>query len=180
MKNIIGGLLVVSLMSTPAQAVGGYEEYDWGEMGRTAIYVLKYTKPYSGQIYGTLASIEDNTRKITALLAEKNRAVSAIYTAMDTFAQARAILTETQITKFSNFVARSKLHGAALQDALQTIDARKGLNEVKKELLHKDADFAFVYNELKDIEHCQDRALTSLDAILDAAKDCLAELGNAA
>ncbi|MDR1532582.1 MAG: hypothetical protein LBS62_10470 [Clostridiales bacterium] len=176
MKTIIGGLLVVSLMSTSAQVRADYDEYE--EKPRNAIYVIKCVKHYAEQIYSTLANIEDNTRKITSMLVEKNKAVRGVYSAMEGFAQVRAALNDTQINTFASFVSVSKDHEEALRASLQTIDSRKGLSEVKRELLHKNADFAFVYNELKTIESCQRRALSSLDAILQAAGGCLDEFEN--
>lgn len=182
MKKIIGGLLVVSLLSGPAAVKVNLYAYELIKNQHQIIYVLKknvdprdkITK--AADVDEAMKALEQNTRTIKTLLKDKNRIVGKIQTALDLRAYAKSPLDESQVNAFADFTALYAEEGGQLQDALTYIDDNKDLMTAKKEILHNQTDYEVVLREINAISDSQSNAIDRLTNIIGAGEAVLTKL----
>ena len=184
--QIVGGLLVLTLLSRPVAIKIDYIAY---EILRSQTQIMQTLKKgdivknlhsdeegEADKIEELIANIDSNTRSIMGLLKEKNKVVGQLETSLDIRAYAKKTLDEAQIQKLSAFSALYSEKGEALRNSLQKIEEKQNLNLVKKEILHTDSDLNYIYKELKELSDYQDEALYSLQSIVLSGAEILSEL----
>ncbi len=192
MYNIIGGLLVVTLLSRPAAFKLNLMAYEVTKPERKIIATLikketgkekiKYRVNSNGEtdvnkkMDDVITSIDDNNRALTKLLKEKNSVVGKIQTVMDLKAHTKTRMTDAQINKFSGFTSYVGIEGGILQDRLKKIDDKKNLINTKNEILHTNTNYSLVFTELNEIVTYQRDAIASLNRLIDAGNTTLQAL----
>lgn len=120
-----------------------------------------------------MEDIAENSRAISARLKEKTMLFTKIQANMDLLRYAKINLNEHQMDSFARFTRSSEKESLALSATLQKLDAGKDLSMVKNELLHNDADYNLIYDELKEIDTLQQEALASLNGMISQADNML-------
>jgi hypothetical protein len=180
MNKIIGGLLVVSLLSRPAIFNVEYLAYQVLKAQSQIICVIKKSDEDETEdvkdINKILTDIDENSRCITSLLKEKRKLVDKIQTRMDLLAYTKTTLNEFQIISFAEFSAIYKNENMALHNTMTKIEDNKEITKVKKEFMKKESDTNFIYNQLKEIMNYQLEAMQTLRSIVLSATNTLAIL----
>lgn len=178
LRTIIGGLLVVSLLSRPSVMNFALWAYDALNKDNKIICVLKsdddnFDPQTAREIDGMLVSIEENTRDITGLLKEKNKVLGKLETTLDLKRYAKEFLDDNQMDQYARFMSYVDVEKQELRKSLQKIDDAKYLSDAKNELLHTDVDYEFVYNELQTINKYQNEAINTLNGMIAQGTDVL-------
>ena len=118
-------------------------------------------------INAMMAAICGGAGGLLALLKKKANVYAQIQAKLDLLRHAKVSLTEEQIRSFSKLMAASGEKSAELSHTMQKIRANKDLKSVKKELLHSDADYDLVLNELSALYHLQQAAIVTLESIIE-------------
>jgi hypothetical protein len=87
---------------------------------------------------------------------------------MDFLAMTRTPLNEEQMESFASFTGLYAEEASYLQETLRKIDNQVSLNTTKKELLHKEADYSIILDELTSFKESQESAITVLRSIIDS------------
>ena len=176
MTNIIGGLLVVSLMSGPVTA--GCVAYEALKSQQPIVCAVK-EKPGRKEkadyvrIDEMMGHIDEKNRSLKTLLKEKNKVLIKIQTVMDFRAYTKAPLNESQMNSFSAFTGAYAVQAGVLQEVLQKIDIQKDLNAAKKELLHNSCDYDVIFDDLKSLSDYQSDAIFLLNRLIESGEKTL-------
>jgi uncharacterized protein YlaN (UPF0358 family) len=123
-----------------------------------------------------MGNIDEKNRHLKFLLKEKAKIVNKIQTMMDFLAMTRTPLNENQMDSFSSFTGLYAEEAETLQETLKRIDDQKNLDTAKKELLHKEADYSMVLDELRTFNETQNDAINVLRSIIDSGNKTLQAL----
>ncbi|MDR1640948.1 MAG: hypothetical protein LBT59_14735 [Clostridiales bacterium] len=115
-----------------------------------------------------MGSIDEKNRHLKFLLKEKAKIINKIQTMMDFLAMTRTPLNEEQMESFASFTGLYAEEASYLQETLRKIDNQVSLNTTKKELLHKEADYSIILDELTSFKESQESAITVLRSIIDS------------
>ena len=177
MKKVIGGLLVAALLSRPSLLRIDMIAYEVYKSQQKIILVLKQVINRENigpeQIESALADIGNNTREISELLKEKNKITARLETTMDLMAYTRSSLDGEQMAMFRDFHSGLNEESPRIQEALRKIDERKDLTMATQEILHTDANYDFIYDELSAICYYQDDVKMSLNGIIENGQKAL-------
>lgn len=181
MKMIIGGLLVSVLLSSPAngssdiQADAYCVTYDSHLRIENVNKVLTGIKenPQLMKINELIAAIDEKNRSLKNLLKEKTKVIDKIQTLLDFRAYTKKPLNETQLDSFTSFTGFYNQKAGALQSALLKIDADKELMASKRELLHREANYTAIINELTSFSENLSDAIRYLRGIIEFGNSML-------
>jgi uncharacterized protein YlaN (UPF0358 family) len=123
-----------------------------------------------------MGSIDEKNRHLKFLLKEKAKILNKLQTMMDFLAMTRTPLNENQMDSFSSFTGLYAEEAGALQETLKRIDDQKSLDTTKKELLHKEADYSMILDELTSFHDTQEDAINVLRNIIDSGNRTLQAL----
>lgn len=174
MRKIIGGLLVVSLLSRPAILNVSYLAYQVLKVQNQIICVSKRDEEEeiieATDIDDVLAEIENNKRVITTLLKEKEKFVAKIQSLMDVFSYSKITLKEEQMKTFGDFSDNYSSQNVELHNIIVKLEDDTEINKVKKEFFKKDTNLRIIYTNLKKILNYQLQAIKVLENIIFMAK----------
>jgi hypothetical protein len=182
MNKIIGGLLVIALLSKPSVLKVDYLAYEIFKIQSNIIKVItkefenKEKQDITRDINDLLIDNDDNTRTITSLIKEKNFTSGKIKTMMELKAMAKIPFEEKQITGFTAFTNQYSLLSKSISDNLKKIESKKDLRMVTSEILHNDSSLDIIFNELKEINEIQWETIQDLNSVVDCAERTLAIL----
>ena len=177
----IGGLLVsVLLSSTSAEPIDKqadaycftYELHIPSKNAKSGLAVNK-EKPHLLKIDELIGAISSQTRNLKNLLKEKTSVIDKLQTLLDFRAYTRKPLNEFQLNSFTRFTGFYNQEAGALQNTLRKIDADKELMTAKKELLHKEANFIAIIDELTSFSNSLDDAASYLRSIIELGNSTL-------
>lgn len=166
MKKAIGGLLVVSLLTSPHPIDLNYMAYLALKNQNKVMYVQfindEDTEAKPGDIDQAMAGMEENSRTITSLLKERSAALTKLEAKMDLLSHAGVTLNGEQMTNYAEFM--SKYHEDAIEfnGLLKSMEGAKNLNIVQKEILNEDTDYNLVIDQLNRIIDTQHLAIDNL------------------
>ena len=153
MHNIIGGLLLVSLLSNPPLLIVGNALHQEREI----VYVVNQRE--DGRLDGLLRLVTQNTKHITMLMQEKTRLIGQIETMMDLYSYEKKPLNQNQMTSFANLMSNYEAIDKNLAPAL----------------LHNEAaDYDVFCNALDLFCAHQNKAIASLTGIVEESEKFLA------
>ena len=112
-------------------------------------------------------AIQKDARIISALLKEKIKVYSQIQTRLDFLRRTKASLNDPQIESFAAFTALDRRKNIELMDILDKIKGSQDLKQVKKELLHNEADYELIYRNLAEFQNCQQMARACLNGMVE-------------
>ncbi len=174
MKRIIGGLLVVSLLSKPNFVCVSALAYDiFTEDNKLVCVIKKEPEEINAgiviaEINETLKEIQNNSKIINELLIEKNKIMCKIDTSLNLMRYAKKTLNDEQIKTYKTFMEKYYSETEAIKKSLEAIDKKKNLNAVKNEVLHNNiCDYAIAYDELKAMKDCQDDVILRLESVIE-------------
>lgn len=183
MKKIIGGLLVLSLLTSPYMKVDiiAYEVY------KSQNQIISYVKKYSSQedaedeispvkVEGLMNEIERNNRSINSLLKSNREVIASVHEAVAIKSRTNEKLTEEQMVVYKEF---SDYYNKELNDlnrTLSQISDKDVMSKVKSEICSTETDYSGLYNELKGISDNQYNALFNLNGIRSKGEQTLAVL----
>ncbi len=183
MKKIIGGILMISLLSQCYVYVFANDRVIASKMFNAAqkAYYISLKSNNSRQseltseesVNDLIEKIDINLRKMFSLIKEKNNNLSKIKTAMDLKQQCRVAMTEQQVTGFQDFNSFYNEENKKLTFTLNKIDELKGFKEVQKEILKNQSDFDVMIHSLDEMVAYQTDAISSLDKIIDKSAGIL-------
>jgi len=183
MNKIIGGLLVATMLARPALLRVDFIAY---EVYKAHTQLLAIVRKYEEErlqivveqdIDNILTDIDTNKRCIRRLLQDKNQVYGQIQTAMQLKAMSRTRMTEAQITVYRQFAEGYHREQAHLADQLVQLDEKFELHAVQKEIVRPNADFDFLYKELKGLSDCQHDAIFNLNHIIEFGRRTLLCIG---
>ena len=178
MNMIIGGLLVSVLLTSPAsepldiQADTYSLTYDAHSEKENVKMVCK-EKPQLMMIDELIGAIDEKNRSLKILLKEKTKLLDRIQTLLDFRVYTKAPFNETQMDSFTNFTGFYNNEVCALQNTLKKIDADKDLIAAKRELLHKEANYTAVIDELTSFSNSLSDAIGYLHEIIEYSNNTL-------
>ena len=127
----------------------------------------------SNDIDEVLTKIDRDRRAIRNLFKQKNESLQKLEIALDLRRYAKVNLQADQINFYANFMNFLKIQWISVKSELQKINSKKDLSHVKKQLLHSNTDYAFVYNELYTINTFQNNVISLLNNIITKANAVL-------
>lgn len=169
---------MASLLSGPAtEQMDSYAKEVFAEQ-TVSIDQERASKENSEQVKidELMSYINEKNRSLKTLLKEKAKVVSKIQTVMDLRAYTKTPLNERQISSFSDFTGFYAEKAGALQETLKKIVHQKDLRITKKELLHNQADYSMIFNELKSLSDTQSDAIYVLHSIIESGERTLQAL----
>jgi peptidoglycan hydrolase CwlO-like protein len=179
MKKFIGGLLMVTLMSSPSVLKVDYLAYEVLKTQKQIIYVIRKEMEGSeksaviAQIDEIMSEIDTQQQNITSLLKHRNKLTEKIQTALDLRAHTKTPLDDTQLTAFAQFTEICGTEGSILSSRLNT---QERLNEAKSEILHNNTDCEALLSELRAVHDDQCEAVYSLGRIIETGERTLQAL----
>ena len=114
-----------------------------------------------------IGAIDEKNRSLMNLLKEKSKVLDRIQTQLDFRAYARKPFNSAQLDSFIRFTGFYNREAGALQNALRKINADKELIAAKKELLHREANYTAIIDELTSFNNCLSDAIDYLRDIVD-------------
>jgi hypothetical protein len=172
----IGGMLVFLLLGQLAEPVNAQNKMIILNAAPTEeIKYLSYDKEQYQQlkIGELIGSINEKNRNLKSLLKEKSNLLDKIQTLLDFRVYSKSPLSESQINSFTSFTGFYSEEAGVLQETLRKIDDEKDLRDTKKELLHNDADYSAIIEELKSFNDSQASAIGSLRNIIEVGNRTL-------
>ena len=169
---IIGGLLVSALLSSPAAEpldihTGSYYiTYESQLQDENALSGIKENAQLM-KIDELISVINDQNRCLKNLLKEKTKVIDRIQTQLDFRVYTKAPFNKNQMDSFTHFTGFYCQEASALQSALKRIDTDKVLMSAKKELLHNEANYSAVIDELSMFSNNLNDAIRYLQGIID-------------
>ena len=177
MNTLIGGLLVVSLLTRPSICKSEKIAYELLKPTSQIVLVSKEAEEDgSTSINNTLKEISDNARDIKFLFKERRKLVEKIHIRMDVLAIARMQLTSEQMDSFKDFHCYHEENSLKLQEAVELCDNKHELDKVKREVLKRDSDISFIHATLKKIINYQLEAIYILREMIMMATNTLATI----
>jgi len=174
MTKIIGGLLVASLLSGPtAEHMGQHTNEITMKISEYNLEVENKEKTEQVKIEELMGKIDEKNRSLKSLLKERKKVLVKIQALMDLRAYTKTPLNERQISLFSDFTGFYTEKAGALQETLKKIDFQKDLQTTKKELLHNQADYSMIMNELMSLSETQSDAICYLHSIIESGERTL-------
>lgn len=169
MNKLLGGLLVVSLLSSPMTKID-FIAYELLKAGHT---IIKRAEDYTEErqvaredVDSALASINNNSRCLNALLSEKTYALEKVKTVMDSKIRSNQAMTEKQMEEFKAFNDSLAKENETLKSRLKNIKSNDAINDAMNELLDDRTDYNLVYNWLSVIYENQCEAICSLNSMI--------------
>jgi hypothetical protein len=179
MNKIVGGLLVVTLLSNPSIMKFDFLAYTIYKAETVIITGVKKEQERieqavtSSDVDGILSDIDKNTRSIRGLLKDKYNLISKIQSIMNLKAYTKTVMSDYQIDTFQKFNRYYEIESKNLTETLDNIENEK-IATAKWELLKTDASFQTVYQELKLINDSQYDAIYNLSNIIERGTKTLA------
>jgi hypothetical protein len=164
-------LLLVTLVSRSATADVAKIAYEiFHNESRVTCVVKHKTATDEAQkkqdINDAMVLMEDGTRHISRLLKERRSLYADIQERFASASRARASFDEGQIERFAAFTALSESQNTTIREYLTRINSQKDLNAVKKELLHNNADYDLILNELDVFNDFQNETSSLLENVI--------------
>ena len=169
---LIGGLLVSALLSSPAaepldiHTDSYYITYESQLQDENVLSGIKENTQLM-KIDELISVINDQNRCMKHLLKEKTKVIDKIQTQLDFRAYTKTPFNEYQMDSFTLFTGFYNQEASALQCALKKININKDLMSVKKELLHKEANYSAVIDELSMFSNNLGDAIVYLKGIIE-------------
>ncbi len=182
MNMIIGGFIIISLLSRPSVIKTDFIAYEVFKTRQNIIKVI--TKEYenrenvtvSSEIDNLLAKNNDNFRQLVSLVKKKNYVSGRFQVLMQLREASRVPFSQNQIKAISEFGKTYSEENTKLMSAIKNIESKKLLQSSISELLQKDSSFEIIYGELKNINDYQLDAIDRLKAIINKGNEMLAIL----
>lgn len=179
MNKIVGGLLVVTLLSNPSIRKFDFLAYTVFKAETVIIAGIKKEQEDSSReltpsdVDDILEDIEKNSRNINVLLKAKYNIIGKIQSMMNLKAYTKTVMNDYQINTFQEFNSYYEAESKNLCRTLKVIEDEK-IENAKKEILKIDSDYNAVYSELKTINDYQYDAIYNLNNLIDMGSKTLA------
>lgn len=128
------------------------------------------------QIGDMITTIEDNSRHISLLNRQRNKRAERISANLDLLRRTKKHLSQEQVQVYATYSLASAQQDTRLRLIMAEIDKRKGLPNVRRQLLNPDTDFAAIYTDLEEVAAYQREAIAALSSILQSADYTLSSL----
>ncbi len=180
MSKVIGGILAMSLISSPS---GNTIEFLAEQISKAQAAIISSIKNAmrqkdrvvsSDEIDNMLEELEKNSKSITTLMKYNYTAVGKIHTTMSLKAQRKQTMSNEQIEAYKNFNTTYEKQSKNLIEILDAIDNNDELNQVQKAILNDDDLTA--YDNLKTVSNYQYEAIIELSRIFNNCKATLSYL----
>ncbi len=177
MKNtLIGGLLVVSLLTRPSVSSKENNAYEMIYPSTQIVCVLKKEQDDNLDIEDKLNAIYENSVNIKQLIKQRESIVGQIQTKLDLLAYENAELTSTQVNSFVGFCDYCKKDSNNINSNIEYIENQNEISEVKKELFKINSNLNFVYQKLKEFIEIQLITISLLKEFVSIASNTLATI----
>ncbi|MDR1558598.1 MAG: hypothetical protein LBS84_02660 [Clostridiales bacterium] len=181
MMMIIGGLLVSVLLSPQANGPTDILAYAYCVTYAPHIRIEKVNRTITGikenpqlmKIDELIGAIDEKNRSLKNLLKEKTKVIDKIQTLLDFRVYTKKPFDDAQLDSFTRFTGFYNQEAGALQDTLLKIDTDKELMAAKKELLHKEANYTAVIDELSSFNDSLSDAIRYLRGIIEFGNSTL-------
>lgn len=177
MNKIIGGLLVLSMLSRPGIIKVDYFAYEIYKsnasiinyLKRTEAPVLNYDKEEIDMI---MTEIDNNKRQITELVELKNDSLKQMDSILKEKSVKKVLLTSEQMEKFAAF---SKFYSTRSENVREKMDyvSSDDLNDIQQQVLHNDINYRYIYEKFEGIAKNQNEIIDYLTVIINEANDTI-------
>jgi len=176
-SGLLSGVLLSATIAGPSN-INPYTyciTYDLQTQKKNACEALvdSYENLQLKEIDELIGAINDQHRSLKNLLKEKSKVLDRIQTVLDFCAYTQTPFTESQISSFTRFISLYNMEAGALQATLRKINSEKELFAAKKELLHKEADFNSIIEELASFSDSMSEAISYLRGIVELGNSTL-------
>lgn len=154
---------MVSMLTAPPSADLNYMAYLALRNQIRIVFVDDaYAKATPEDVNQAMAGMEENAELITYLLRERAATLSKIEARMDVLSHARISLSEEQISGYAAFMINYRKNTRDFGLLIETMEGRKNLNIVQKEIMNENTDYNQIINQLGEIISAQSHAIDSL------------------
>lgn len=177
MDILIGGLLMVSLISSPITKID-YVAYELYKTQSQIISALKKYQEFEEEVSmdnvdSILYSIDDNSKKITNMLKEKNNLSKKIDTVMDLYVYAGKRLSNKQLKNYQSYNKFYLKESQILQNNLKFIKNEQNFKNLTNKILLNNENYSNIYKELIEIKNYQVKAIHNIDNLIKKSKQIL-------
>ena len=179
MRKIIGGLLVISLLSRPSLLKIDYIAYEIYKASGLIIKNIRSIQEKTEKEVGledvdmAFESIDKNSKGISKLLKDLNNVMGKMNTVMQLKSMTKEVMSEEQVSAFQGFSQYYNEETGVLNETLSTISNKMELKNIKLEIASESTDCEEVYNQLKIISDHQYDAIININKIITAAEDTI-------
>ena len=179
MNKVIGGLLILTLLSRPAIIRVDYIAYEVFKSNNILINYLRKndiheieSEKEEDRIDILMTEIDYNKRAINTLMKEKKQIVADLEKAMKNKAIAREILSEEFILEFKEFNELYEREKSAIQADINAM-ANTDFNSIQKEILHTETDYEYIVAEFEQLTKCQNSIISFLKDLVSKGNQTL-------
>jgi len=178
MKKIIGGLLVMTILTSPSYVAKADGGFDMLRALRSPVYVVWAAVDNNDAnsldaINQKMSAIDANRRRISVLLDNRNQMLAQIQTKMDFYSQTRAALPPEKINAFANFMSYSADAWPQIKSSLNEIGEPGNFSGVSGEIMSDDTDYEYISVELSDMLAAQESVTGKLNAYIGKGNELL-------
>ncbi|MDL2248255.1 hypothetical protein LJB89_00995 [Tyzzerella sp. OttesenSCG-928-J15] len=179
MNKLIGGLLIISLLSRPAILRVDFIAYEFFKSNTVIINSLKKEDLYIEEesddevINNLMDTIDGNKRTIDNLMEEKRTIVANLDNVMKEKAVTRQALNSEFILEFQEF---NKIYNEERGDVEYNIDTLNSTDftAIQQNMLHNEVDYSYIIAEFEEVIESQNKVITFLESLVNKGKDTLA------
>lgn len=179
MKRFIGGLLVLSVLTSSTASLGARRLYNYNFIPELVFTIKKQDDEeeiinLEALIRKALNDIDINKRTINQLLKEKAKLVEKLSSRMDFLAFYKKPLTDSQMKQFSDYSGSYRRENGRLINAIDSLENCEDLNIAKKELYSLQSDKSVIYEKLRSFIERQLEAVKYLKNVIFMTNQTLA------
>lgn len=171
MNKIIGGLLVVAMLSSPRVL-----QYDFlaNEMYKANESLINFLKSNEEKEIGAediefvMNEIDENRRYISLLIDRKKECVNDIEEILIEKSSKKVFLTDEQVEKFNDFKTLISNKNVDAVNSMSYV-TNEDFNDIQKEVLHTDVDYEYIYYKFYDFYKNQSEVIDYLTSVINEA-----------
>jgi hypothetical protein len=178
MKKIIGGLLLLSLLSRPSILRIDFIAYEFYRSNQVLIESIKRNESLLNtdkeeEVDRLMEDIDTNKRYIERLNYEKNAIIQDMENLMYVKSKSKEAMSGAFILQFREF---NELYTLERGDALEHIESIKKLDltDIQQEILHNDMNIDYILAAFKACVDSQKKIIGFLERVIHAGKRTLA------
>ena len=177
LKNVIGGLLMVSMLTAPPPADLNYMAY-MALRNQIRIVFVDDTEARAmpEDIDQAMAGMEENARLITYLLRERTATLCKIKARMDVLSYSKIPFDEQQIAGYASFISSYQKNSQDLEILLKAVEGGKNLSIVQKEIMSENTDYNQIMSQLGEIISAQNQAIENLSLTICEGETLLQQI----